>query len=254
MLSKTEFTLPKLPKLFISLDVDLDYPKLDEIIEISASNPDLGIKLHSLLDQILFNKRFDILDKIKLLKIPIWYDAKLADIPSTVFKRVQNLAPHFDYLTLQLEAIGKNGTKEGVRARDEFFKNNGSYLNLVGVTVLTSKSQEEYNFHLGLTKNQVVKDLSEIAMQTGLDALVASAQEASLIKKIIKKYDSKIKIITPGIHPLWAISNNTQTRVTTPSQAIKNGSDCLVVGTAIIKSQRPIKAINKILEEIKQAE
>ena len=61
-----------------------------------------------------------------------------------------------------------------------------------------------------------------------LDAIVCSAQEVSIVKKVFKK-----EIITPGIR--FNKKANDQVRVLTPKEAYKNGSDWLVLGRPITK-------------------
>ena len=100
---------------------------------------------------------------------------------------------------------------------------------LIGVTILTSldnKALKEIGF------NKQVKDLvyhqAKLANQAKLDAIVCSAQEVKIVKKVFKK-----EIITPGIR--FNSRTNDQKRVLSPKQAYKNGSDWLVIGRPITK-------------------
>ena len=86
------------------------------------------------------------------------------------------------------------------------------------------------------------------AKLAGLDGVVASAREVKTIKK---ELGEDFLVLTPGIRPLWSAKDD-QKRIVTPSQAIKDGSDFIVLGRAITKAENKIEAIKKIYEEIGQ--
>ena len=102
-------------------------------------------------------------------------------------------------------------------------------IKLVGVTILTSldnKSLKEIGFNKNVKK--LVYHQARLANKAKLDAIVCSAQEVSIVKKVFKK-----EIITPGIR--FSSKTNDQKRVLTPKEAFKNGSDWLVIGRPITK-------------------
>ena len=116
---------------------------------------------------------------------------------------------------------------------------------LVGVTILTSldnKSLKEIGF------NKRVKNLvyhqAKLANKAKLDAIVCSAQEVSIVRKVFKK-----EIITPGIR----INSraNDQKRILTPKQAYRNGSDWLVIGRPITKGNIK-KNISSLINHLEQ--
>ena len=74
----------------------------------------------------------------------------------------------------------------------------------------------------------MVKQQAKLAKKARLDAIVCSAQEVDIVRKIFKK-----EIITPGIR--FDSKSNDQKRILTPRQAYKNGSDWLVIGRPITK-------------------
>ncbi|MCA9407459.1 MAG: orotidine-5'-phosphate decarboxylase [Candidatus Omnitrophica bacterium] len=110
---------------------------------------------------------------------------------------------------------------------------------IVGITVLTSEAKTD-NIH------QTVVNRAVMAKQAGLDGVVASSQEAALIRK---ELGEDFIIVTPGIRPS-GVSAGDQKRITTPKEAINNGSDFLVVGRPIVQEADPLKAAKKILAEI----
>jgi orotidine-5'-phosphate decarboxylase len=112
---------------------------------------------------------------------------------------------------------------------------------LVGITVLTSEQKQGSICELVLQK-------ANLAKMCKLDGVVASAQEAPLIRQ---KLGDKFIIVTPGIRPKGS-SPHDQQRITTPAQAIQNGCDFLVVGRPIIEADDPLDATKAILREIQE--
>ena len=100
---------------------------------------------------------------------------------------------------------------------------------LVGVTILTSLDNKALN-EIGFNKDvkKLVYQQAKLANKAKLDAIVCSAQEVKIVRKVFKK-----EIITPGIR--FDTKLNDQKRVLTPKQAYKNGSDWLVIGRPITK-------------------
>ncbi len=113
---------------------------------------------------------------------------------------------------------------------------------LVGITVLTSDAKKDNIAALVLER-------AKLAKQAGLDGVVASSQEAALIRQ---KFGKDFIIVTPGIRPKNSAAGD-QKRITTPFDAIKNGSDFLVVGRPIVNAPNPQAAAEEILQEIAQA-
>ena len=164
-------------------------------------------------------------------------DYKFADIPNTcasAVKAVKDLK--LNYLTIHLSS-----GKEALRAAK---KVSGS-TKLVGVSILTSLDNKSLK-KIGFNKNvkKLVKIQAKLANQTNLDAVVCSAQEVEIVKKVFKK-----EIITPGIR--FNSKTNDQKRVTTPKQAYKNGSDWLVIGRPITKGNVR-KNIQKLIDHLNQ--
>ena len=148
-------------------------------------------------------------------------DYKFNDIPNTcaaAVKAVRDLK--FNYLTIHISS-----GLEALKAAKKVSKKT----KLVGVTILTSLDNKELK-KIGFNRDvkKLVFHQAKLAKKAKLDAIVCSAHEVKIVRKIFKK-----EIITPGIR--FSELNNDQKRVLTPNQAYKNGSDWLVIGRPITK-------------------
>ena len=155
----------------------------------------------------------------KLKNKTIFVDLKLHDIPNTcasTIKAIKDLK--INYLTIHISS--------GLEALKATKKVSGK-IKLIGVTILTSLDNKALK-DIGFNKNvkKLVLHQARMANKAKLDAIVCSAQEVKLVKKVFKK-----EIITPGIR--FNSKSNDQKRVVTPKQAYKNGSDWLVMGRPI---------------------
>ena len=173
----------------------------------------------------------------KLKRKVIFADLKLHDIPNTcasAIKAIKDLK--INYLTIHISS--------GLQALKAAKKVSGS-IRLVGVSVLTSLDNKELK-EIGFNKNvkKLVIHQAKLAKEAKLDAIVCSAQEVKIVKKIFKK-----EIITPGIR----INSKTddQKRILTPKQAFKNGAHSLVIGRNITKGDIK-KNIQTLIDHLNQ--
>lgn len=164
----------------------------------------------------------------------VFLDLKFFDIPSTVAHTVRQ-AVRLEVAMLTLHILGdEEMLKTAVRAaKDEAKRFKLKRPLLIGVTVLTSK---ETNFSDVLT-------LAKIGLDCGLDGVVCSAQEAALLRQKIKK---KFIIVTPGIRPT-KLGADDQKRTATVDEAIKAGSDFLVVGRPILEAKDPMAVVEGLV-------
>ena len=151
----------------------------------------------------------------------IFADLKLHDIPNTCASAVEAIQDlKVNYLTMHISS--------GIEALKSVKKVSGN-IKVVGVTILTSldnKALKEIGFNKDVKK--LVFQQAKLATKAKLDAIVCSAQEAKIVKKVFKK-----EIITPGIR--FSSNINDQKRTLTPKQAYRNGADWLVIGRDITK-------------------
>lgn len=115
----------------------------------------------------------------------------------------------------------------------------------LGITVLTSMSQEDLS-STGVERTvvQQVESLARLAKESGLSGVVASPQEAPMLREVL---GPDAYIVTPGVRPAGADLGD-QTRVTTPAQAFANGASHLVIGRPITAQPDPAVAFDEIVK------
>ena len=151
----------------------------------------------------------------------VFADLKLHDIPNTCVSAIKAIRDlKVDYLTMHISS-GEEALKAAKKVSGK--------IKLTGVTILTSLDNNALK-KIGFNKDvkKLVVHQAKLANKLKLDAIVCSAKEVKIVKKVFKK-----EIITPGIR--FSSKANDQKRILTPKQAYKNGSDWLVVGRPITK-------------------
>ena len=174
----------------------------------------------------------------------VFLDLKFHDIPNTVASAVQVAA---DLGVWMLNVHISGGSTMMQSAKDAILSRRDRKPILIGVTVLTSMSSTELS-EIGIDNNlkdHVVK-LAKLAYQSGLDGVVCSAEEAKLLRNSMP---ADFILVTPGIRREQDAAGD-QKRVITPSQAIRNGSDYLVVGRPITQAASPSAALAAFNSEI----
>ncbi|MEM6587653.1 MAG: orotidine-5'-phosphate decarboxylase [Pseudomonadota bacterium] len=171
----------------------------------------------------------------------IFLDMKLFDIGATVEAAVRGLAQFdLDFLTV-------HGDPHVVRAAQEGAA--GSPMKILAVTILTSLDRDDLD--ASLIKDGAIPDLVQDragrAFDAGADGVIASPQEAAMIRALPEA--SGRLIVTPGVRPAGA-SLGDQKRVATPAQALADGADHIVVGRPIHAAPDPASAARAILDEI----
>ncbi len=115
---------------------------------------------------------------------------------------------------------------------------------VIGVTILTSMSENQFKQEMGLQRklSEHVVELAKLAEKAGLDGVVASAMEA---RELRRNTEPGFLIVTPGIRPAWSEAND-QIRVLTPYEALEAGSSYLVVGRPITSAEDPRQALERL--------
>ena len=204
-------------KVFIACD-SKKLSDVKEIIKLSKNNKlIIGYKFGLEFLNSKNGRNFVLNLKRKI----IFADLKLHDIPNTCASTVRAIKDlKINYLTIHISS--------GIEALRSIKKVSGN-IKIVGVTILTSldnKALKEIGFNKDVKK--LVLQQAKLATKAKLDAIVCSAQEAKIVKKVFKK-----EIITPGIR--FSSRINDQKRTLTPKQAYREGADWLVIGRDVTK-------------------
>ena len=174
----------------------------------------------------------------------VFLDLKLHDIPNTVAKTVESLAP----LPIRMLTLHTAGGGEMLRAARAAQEKHNPNLLLLGVTVLTSMDDAGLN-EIGVaaaSADQVAR-LGRLAADSGLRGLVCSPLEVSLLRR---QLPADMQLITPGIRPASEAATDDQKRVMTPADAAKAGSTYIVVGRPILQASDPAAAARAILADL----
>lgn len=179
----------------------------------------------------------------------VFLDLKFHDIPNTV-RGAAREAAQMGVRMFNVHASGGRKMMQAARegaleaADDQGAKEPPIIL---AVTVLTSLAGEDLG-EIGIvgTPDEAVVRLARLAQASGLDGVVASAREASLIREAC---GPEFLIVTPGIRPAGSVSHD-QARVATPAEAIHAGADYLVVGRPIAGAEDPEAAAEDVVAEI----
>lgn len=180
-------------------------------------------------------------DRLIARGFDVFLDLKYHDIPNTVAAACRVAASQGVWMV----NVHASGGSNMLRAAREAVDASTHRPLLIAVTILTSMAEAdiaEIGFH-GDVKSNVMR-LAKLAHACGLDGVVCSAEEAPLMKSVISK---SFQCVTPGIR-LAGDAKGDQTRVVTPTKAIKMGADYLVIGRSITSSPDPIATLKQINE------
>ena len=219
--------------IFVACDVSSQEEILDllELIHEDISGIKIGL-------QYITQRSPGEIRELTKFKKPIFYDGKFFDIKNTLVESVKSLKNlNVNYATVHL-LNGLDALKTANQAAQEI------NLDLLGVSVLTSFNDEDLkNLGFGSKVQDQVKRLIQIAMDADLHGVICSPQEIKMIKEIAPK----LKCFTPGIR--MGNAKDDQKRTMTANEAIKEGSDCLIIGRPITKGN-PQENIKNILSSI----
>jgi len=194
--------------------------------------------------ELFYGEGPEIVREIKKRGHKIFLDLKLHDIPNTVQKAMKNVAKlDVDMVnchaagTIEMMKAAQLGLQEGTTTTKPI---------LLAVTQLTSTSQERMDTELLIhhTMEETVGKYAENAKEAGLEGVVCSPLEASLVKD---RCGSEFVTVTPGIR-FDDASKGDQVRVTTPEKAKEIGSHYIVVGRPITAADDPVGAYRRCVE------
>ena len=232
-------------RLCLALDVDC----LDDAVKV-AKLLKSKVGIFKIGSQLFTKEGPKAVEVIRKCGGEVFLDLKYHDIPNTVANSVR-MAVQLGVYMLNVHASGGSqmmraaveGLEEGCQ------KNNARRPILLAVTVLTSISgtvlSEE--IRVGSDIKDQVKHLAKMAQVSGINGVVASPQEISIVRE---SCDNDFVILTPGIRPSWGATTDDQKRVTTPAEAIRLGADYIVIGRPILQSSDPVLAVERVLSEM----
>ena len=220
------------PKLILALDVD-NFSRAEYFIHKLYPK----IKIFKVGIQLFTACGLKVIKLIQQKGGEVFLDLKFFDIPHTVANAVRQ-AVRLKVKMLTLHILGDEEMLKAAisAAREESRRLKLKRPLLIGVTVLTSKEANASD----------VLTLAKIGIESGLDGIVCSAREAAFLRKEIKR---KFIIVTPGIRQNQGASND-QKRTATVSEAIKAGSNFLVIGRPILEAENPILAAQQIIQSL----
>ena len=222
--------------------IALDFPSADEAFRfLSAFEESLFVKVGM---ELYMQEGPAIVSTLKEMGHDIFLDLKLHDIPNTVGSAMKGLAR----LGADLVNVHAAGGSEMMTAAVEGLEAGTTAGQkrpvIIAVTQLTSTSESQMQNEqlINGSLEQSVLHYAQLTKCSGLDGVVCSVQEASLIREVCGEAFLKV---TPGIR-LDGGESHDQKRIATPAVAKKSGSTHIVVGRAITKSAEPVAAYKVI--------
>ncbi|NNL07216.1 MAG: orotidine-5'-phosphate decarboxylase [Gammaproteobacteria bacterium] len=184
----------------------------------------------------------DLVRKIVNQGYDVFLDLKYHDIPNTVANACK-AAADLGVWMLNVHALG--GPAMLAAAREALTDKDSPVL--IAVTILTSSSEDDLQaVGINQTPQVMVEKLAVLAKDQGLDGVVCSAQEAGALKSILGR---EFILVTPGIR-LPTDDAGDQKRIVTPVDAIRQGSDYLVIGRPITQADDPVQKLLTINSDI----
>ena len=227
-------TIPLEDRVIVALDV----PTTNDARRIVDNLGDLGA-FYKIGLQLFPAGGIDLARELIAADKKVFLDFKFYDIGATVRNAVASItALGADFLTIHgdgdtvLGAVGGRGDTS---------------LKLLAVTVLTSMNEASLR-KLGYTGTvpELVRMRAELALGAGADGLIASAQEARMLRD---EFGEDFILVTPGVRSPGS-SAHDQKRIATPAEAFKAGADHIVVGREITRADRMDEAAQRIFEGI----
>lgn len=234
-------------RIIVALDVDT----LDQARAIAKSLADTGVTF-KIGNQLATREGWlACINFARLYGARIFCDSKFKDIPETVklsARTMTVLEPDMFNIMADTDPAVLRATVEGV---NEAVAAGATKPIVLGVTVLTSMSDETCQSIYGDSSAAKVIQFASNCAQAGLDGVVCSAEEATVLRS--NEATKDLLLVTPGIRPAWAATGD-QSRVMTPQRAVEAGADYLVIGRPITQPPSevgsPKDAVMNIMEEV----
>jgi orotidine-5'-phosphate decarboxylase len=222
----------------VIIPLDLEYSAaIDMASNFDPSNCRLKIG-----SQLFTSSGPKIIKELDSRGFEIFLDLKFHDIPNTVYEAVRSAAD----LGVWMINVHASGGKKMLEASKNALIDFDEPPLLIAVTLLTSLSENSIQ-EIGLNNlSEQVLRLAKLSHECELDGVVCASSDTVTIKQ---EFGKEFITVTPGIRPDQS-NLNDQSRVSTPSEAVKNGSDFLVIGRPITESDDPAGALKDIYKQI----
>ncbi|MDX1454814.1 MAG: orotidine-5'-phosphate decarboxylase [Gammaproteobacteria bacterium] len=227
--------IPARDRLIVALDV-ADTSAARQLVETlgdSVTFYKIGLEL------FMAEGYFELLDWLVAQEKKVFVDLKFFDVPATVGSAVRQLSSRgATFATVH----GNQAIMEAAAA------NKGEHMKVLAVTVLTSLDRgdlDDLGFACDVSK--LVASRARRALETGVDGVVSSGMEAKALRD---ELGERLMVVTPGIRPVDNRPADDQKRVVTPTQALQDGADYIVVGRPIRNADDPKAAADAIQAEI----
>ena len=228
------------PKIIVALDFKDQQSTLALVNQLQPElcrlkvGKELFVRCGPGLVDTLIKKGFDV-----------FLDLKFHDIPNTVAAACRAAAD----MGVWMVNVHASGGRNMMCAARKAIDNSSHKPLLIAVTVLTSLSRKDIaEIGLDLEPEQQVIRLAQLASDSGLDGVVCSPREVSVLKQTLGK---RFCLVTPGVRPRGSDVGDQQ-RIMTPAEALRAGSDYLVIGRPITASVDPVQSLLSILKECEE--
>lgn len=228
-----------------------DDPKI--IVALDYADPQDALNLVNQLDPSMCRLKVgkelftaagpQFVEKLTHANFGVFLDLKFHDIPNTVAKACA-AASNLGVWMLNVHA---SGGMEMMQAARQAIDSGSHQPLLIAVTVLTSMTQvtlQQIGIHTELATH--VLNLAKLTQQSGLDGVVCSALEAKMLRSHL---GNDFCLVTPGIRPVNA-SQDDQSRIVTPNEALSLGASYLVIGRPITRATDPLAALSAIHKSV----
>ena len=221
--------------VLVALDVATEEELLKLVDQLDPS--ECRVKVGKELFTLFGPKVLDILHQ---RGFEVFLDLKFHDIPNTVAAAVRAAAERGVWM-VNVHASGGSAMMKAAREALQPYGDKAPIL--IAVTVLTSMGENELS-ELGVERSaaEQVSHLARLAQDSGMDGVVCSAQEA---EKLRAERGDGFLLVTPGIRPRDSASDDQQ-RIATPEDAVRMGSNYLVIGRPISRAAEPLAALRNI--------
>lgn len=229
--------------IIIALDVS-SREELEKVLPKSLSDLKPFVKVGM---ELFYQEGPALVKALKEEGFKIFLDLKLHDIPTTVRKAMRGLAKLGVDMVNVHAAGGAKMMNEALKGLEEGTPSEAKRPLLIAVTQLTSTDQEMLEKEILINEpiEDVVCAYAKLAFRSGLDGVVCSPWEAQRVKQATAE---TFITVTPGIR-LASEQADDQKRIATPGKARALGSDYIVVGRSITRSDNPVEAYQQILKE-----